>query len=135
MKSLFFFLDLFLVIAFTFFFQHFYKKKKKYFFIKKKKKSKQNKTNEIKHFPCAKNREFRLEKWRNNCLKFPTNSFFSKSNLQHDAQYDFYGKKLATCSSYGYISIYDVSKTENIVELVSFQAYFFKKHIFHSKLI
>lgn len=47
-----------------------------------------------------------------------------KDGIIHDAQYDFYGKKLATCSSYGVVSIYDMtSPTNTAVELASFQAH------------
>lgn len=41
----------------------------------------------------------------------------------HDAQYDYYGKRLATCNSDGYIHIYDVSKIDNIVKQKIFQAH------------
>lgn len=41
----------------------------------------------------------------------------------HDAQYDYYGKRVATCSSDGYIKIFDVSKPETTVRLASFKAH------------
>lgn len=30
--------------------------------------------------------------------------------MMHDIEYDYYGDKLATCASDGYLHIYDVSK-------------------------
>ena len=42
---------------------------------------------------------------------------------QHDAQYDYYGKRLATCSSDGYIKVFDVSKREASIKLSSFKAF------------
>jgi len=46
----------------------------------------------------------------------------------HDAQYDYYGRKLATCSSDGTIQIFDVTKDattngETTIELASFKAH------------
>mmetsp|Transcript_59746 Transcript_59746/g.82967 ORF Transcript_59746/g.82967 Transcript_59746/m.82967 type:complete len:109 (-) Transcript_59746:694-1020(-) len=46
----------------------------------------------------------------------------------HDAQYDYYGKRLATCSSDGTIQIFDVSKGDlskgdNVVRQSSFKAH------------
>ena len=32
---------------------------------------------------------------------------------QHDAQFDYYGKRLATCSSDGTVTIYDVAGSEH----------------------
>lgn len=43
--------------------------------------------------------------------------------LKHDAQYDYYGKRIATCSSDGYIKVFDVSKPENSTKQASFKAY------------
>ncbi len=43
--------------------------------------------------------------------------------FKHDAQYDYYGKRIATCSSDGYIKVFDVSKPENSTKQASFKAY------------
>lgn len=41
----------------------------------------------------------------------------------HDLQYDYYGRRLATCSQDGTIIIYDTHKPENVKKLTSFQAH------------
>jgi protein transport protein SEC13 len=46
----------------------------------------------------------------------------------HDAQYDYYGKRLATCAADGNIQIFDVAKAdlvkgENVTKLCSFKAH------------
>eukprot|EP01017_Pseudomicrothorax_dubius_P046265 TRINITY_DN8122_c0_g1_i3.p1 TRINITY_DN8122_c0_g1~~TRINITY_DN8122_c0_g1_i3.p1 ORF type:complete len:322 (+),score=63.35 TRINITY_DN8122_c0_g1_i3:119-1084(+) len=52
------------------------------------------------------------------------NSIESKHEAMiHDSQYDYYGKRLATCASDGMISIYDVSNQENPQLLHSFRAH------------
>lgn len=46
----------------------------------------------------------------------------NNSDFKHDAQYDYYGKRIATCSSDGYIKVFDVSKPENSTKQASFKA-------------
>jgi len=43
--------------------------------------------------------------------------------LQHDSQYDYYGKMLATCASDGNISVFDVSKKDKPNKISSFKAH------------
>lgn len=38
---------------------------------------------------------------------------------KHDAQYDFYGKRLATCSGDGTINVVDLSKPDNNVTRIN----------------
>jgi protein transport protein SEC13 len=36
-------------------------------------------------------------------------------SLQHDAQLDFYGKRVATCSSDKVIKVYDITEEEHVL--------------------
>lgn len=36
----------------------------------------------------------------------------------HDIEYDYYGNLLATCSSDGYLHIYDVSKQQQLIQAI-----------------